>query len=173
MVDKINFEINDDGVQKKIDAVLKAAQGVGMYNTIGSAIANKVRLCFKFGIDPWGTPWAALKWRKGNPLRHRNRTHLRQIIVRADNSGVTIGSAAQGKIGRTHQFGAVIKPKNPNGFLIFPGPGGKGIVFSKGVTIPQRAFLPQKHFRGPVVLPPTWSTAVVRSLRTYFAKVLK
>jgi phage virion morphogenesis protein len=165
----VNVEVVNAGLQAKLDALLKAGRDVAMFRTIGSVVANKVRFCFKFGVDPWGSPWAALKLRKGQPLRLTGRLQ-RSITSRPDNTGVTVGTNV--KYGRTHQYGADIfpRPENKRGLLVFPGP--KGIVFSKGVKIPQRAFFPQKTPNAPVVLPPSWSVAVIRALRTYFTKVV-
>jgi phage gpG-like protein len=169
MADKFTIEIDDSAVQAKLDRILKAG-GAGMFKVIGTTIVNKVRLCFKLGIDPWGSPWVALKLRKGQPLRLTGRLQ-RSMSSKADNTGVTVGTNVG--YGRPHQYGAEIKPKpeNKRGLLVFPGPNG--LVFSKGVKIPQRAFLPQKTFGGPVELPPSWSDAVTRALRAYFTKAAK
>lgn len=165
-----DVEVIDTGLQAKIDALLKAGKSKAMFQTIGSVVANRVRLCFKLGIDPWGSPWAALKMRKGQPLVDTGVLR-KSITSRPDDTGVTIGTNRQ--YARTHQFGATIlpRPENKRGLLVFPGPGGR-MIFAKKATIPQRAFLPIRKPGGPVTLPPTWSVAVARALRTYFVKTL-
>lgn len=53
-----------DGAAAKIDALEKAAGSMRpIYETVGNVLLNRVRLCFKLGIDPWGTPWQRIKWR--------------------------------------------------------------------------------------------------------------
>lgn len=34
-----------------------------LYVVIGNVMLNRIRLCFKLGIDPWGSPWQAIKFR--------------------------------------------------------------------------------------------------------------
>lgn len=165
----VDVEVIDTGLQAKINALLKAGQSKAMFQTIGSTVANKVRLCFKLGIDPWSSPWAALKFRKGQPLVDSGL--LRKIVVKADDSGVSVGTNR--KYARTHQFGATIvpRPENKSGLLVFKGANGQPI-FARKVTVPQRAFLPIRKPGAPVALPPAWSVAVVRALRNYFVKAV-
>jgi phage gpG-like protein len=169
MSDTIDIQVVDTGLQAKINALLKAGQSAAMFRTIGSVVANRVRLCFTLGIDPWNSPWAALKIRKGQPLVDTGRLRS-SITSKADNSGVTIGTNV--KSARVHQFGALIVPKKPGGRLVFPGANGQ-LIFSKGVKIPARPFMPIRKFGAPVALPPAWSVAVVRALRTYFHKAVE
>lgn len=168
MTTQIEVEVVDTGLQAKIRALLKAGQSRKMFSTIGTTVANRVRLCFKLGIDPWGSPWAALKLRKGQPLVDTGLLR-RSITAKANNSGVTIGTNR--RHARVHQFGATIvpKPENKSGLLVFRGGDGKPI-FARQVEVPQRAFLPKRRPGVPVVLPPLWSTAVARALRRYFVK---
>jgi len=166
MGNPIEVEVIDTGLQAKINALVKAGQSQAMLKNIGHSVGNRVRLCFTLGVDPWGSPWAALKIRKGQPLVDTGLLR-RSITSRSDASGVTIGTNRQHA--RVHQFGAEIKPKKPGGRLVFPGANGK-LIFSKGVKIPSRKFLPIKQPGAPVDLPPTWAVAVVKSLRLYFKK---
>lgn len=181
----ITIKVDASKVIAKIKAMQDGTADMQpVFAAVGRAIKTKIDLCFKLGIDPWGSPWAALKVRKGGqPLRDRNRTGLSKIIMKADSTGVTIGTAAQRKIAATHQYGAVIKPKEFAGpvqpgkgigagaRLVFPGPNGK-MIFAKKVTIPARPFLPLR--KGDVVaLPPSWSVSVTRALRTYFLNEAK
>lgn len=165
---KLTYRVNGKGAAAKLNALQAATQDMApVYRVIGSRIANRIRLCFKLGIDPWGNPWAALKWRKGQPLRDTGLLN-RSISSKPDSTGVTIGTnKLQAPV---HQFGATIVPKNPGKHLIFPGPFGKGITFAKKVKIPARPFLPLRKGSNVVALPPAWSVEVVRSLKTYFTK---
>lgn len=165
----ITFKINDAGARAKLRALQKAAGDMRpAYATVGRVIANRIRLCFKLGIDPWGSPWAALKIRKGQPLRDTGRLQ-RSIVSNPDKDGVTIGTNA--KQARLQHYGGTVMAK-PGKRLVFPGPGG-GLVFAKKVTIPGRPFMPLKKGQTVVALPPQWSADVVRALRNYFQQAVK
>jgi phage virion morphogenesis protein len=162
-VAKLIFRINDGGAKAKLAALTKATSNMQpVYATIGRVLVNRIRLCFKLGIDPWGSPWAALKLRKGQPLRDTGRLN-RSIAAQADDSGVTVGTNVS--YAPTHQFGATIVPKKAKR-LVFPGPGGS-LIFAKKVTVPARPFLPLRRSGATVALPPAWSADVVRALKSY------
>jgi phage virion morphogenesis protein len=133
-----------------------------LYATIGRVLVNRVRLCFKLGIDPWGSPWAALKIRKGQPLRDTGRLQ-RSITSQADGTGVTVGTNVF--YAPTHQFGATIYPKTAKR-LVFPGPGGR-MIFAKKVVVPARPFLPLRRSGGTVALPPDWSVLATDAIKRY------
>lgn len=169
MATKIKFEVNDAGARKKLKALVAATGDMQpVFATVGRSIANRIRLCFKLGVDPWSSPWAALKIRKGQPLRDTGRLN-RSIVANPDKTGVTIGTNV--KYAPTHQFGATIMAK-PGKRLVFPGPGG-AMVFAKKVTVPARPFMPLKKGQNVVALPPAWSADVTRALRAYFRSVAK
>jgi phage gpG-like protein len=183
--------------QVKLAKVLAATQSPAMYDAIGSAVTTLVRLGFSVGRDPWGKPWAPIKWRAprrtndgarlsktgreqvtanrggnaGQPLVDTGRLR-RSITHKSDATGVTIGTNIKAKSGASiaavHQFGATIKPKNGKR-LVFPGPGG-GLVFAKRVVIPQRAFLPLPAPGAAVTLPDAWTKSIVRRLRGYLKR---
>jgi phage gpG-like protein len=184
----LTVEALDKGAKKKLDALLASGNIESAYDAIGSTIANRVRLCFKLGTDPYGSPWKKIKFRaprqkndksgpsttgrrqryanrafaasKGEPLRDTGRL-ARSITYKVDGSGVTIGTNVF--YAPTHQFGATIVPKKAKR-LVFPGPGG-ALIFAKKVTIPQRAFLPIRTPNAVPSLPPSWSVAVVRAIK--------
>ncbi len=172
MATTITIKANASKALAKIKVLQNTAADMRpVFAAVGRTIKTRIDLCFKLGIDPWGSPWAALKIRKGGqPLKDRNRTGLSRIIVNPDSTGVTIGTAAQRKIAATHQFGATIKPNNAK-LLAFPGPGGR-MIFAKKVVVPARPFLPLRK-SNVVALPPAWSAAVTRALRTYFTNEAK
>lgn len=163
---KLLFEVNDAGARAKLKAMGAALADMRpVYATVGRSITNRIRLCFKLGIDPWANPWAALKIRKGQPLRDTGRLQ-RSIVANPDSTGVTIGTNV--KHAAVHQFGATIVPRNARR-LVFPGPNGR-MIFAKKVTIPARPFMPLKKNSTVVALPPAWSADVTRALRAYFKK---
>lgn len=161
---KLVFRIDDGGAKKKLAALQGATRDMKpVYETIGRVLVNRIRLGFKLGIDPWGTPWAALKIRQGQPLRDKGRLQ-RSITSQPDAQGVTVGTNL--RYAPVHQFGATIEPKKAKR-LVFPGPNGK-LIFAKKVTIPARPFLPLRRGSAAVVLPPAWSVLVVNALKAYF-----
>ena len=161
---KLRIALNDAGARAKLQALIKAAgDPTPIYQTVGRTILNRIRLCFKLGIDPWGAPWAALKLRQGQPLRDTGRLN-RSIVANPDKNGVTIGTNVM--YAPTHQYGATISPKNAKK-LVFPGPGGR-MIFAKKVTIPARPFMPLRKNHAAVALPPQWSADVTRAIRNYF-----
>ncbi len=157
MASNLRIKVNAAGAVAKIKALQDAAGDMQpVFATVGRAIKTRIDLCFRLGIDPWGSPWAALKVRKGGqPLKDKNRTGLSRIIVNPDSTGVTIGTAAIGKIAGTHQFGATILAKNGRKF-----------------SVPARPYLPLRK-SGAVEIPPAWSPSVTRALRTYFTNEAK
>lgn len=61
---KFRIQVNDGGVAAKLRALDKATENMQpVYETVGRVLVNQIRLCFKLGIDPWGNPWRAIKWR--------------------------------------------------------------------------------------------------------------
>lgn len=166
MADKLTVKVDAAGASKKIRALEKAlASPVGAYRVIGARLITKIRLCFKLGIDPWGSPWLALKLRKGNPLRDTGRLGA-SVTAKADDTGVSIGTnLIQAPV---HQFGATIVPVKAKR-LVFPGPGGKGLIFAKKVVIPARPFLPLTK-AGAVELPEKWRADVINALKAYLLK---
>lgn len=160
---KITFKVDDRLAVKKLALLDKVASDPQpIYATIGRVLVNRIRLCFKLGIDPWNNPWAALKIRKGQPLRDTGRLQ-RSITSRPDKEGVTVGTNVF--YAPVHQFGATITPKKAKR-LVFPGPGGK-LIFAKKVVVPARPFLPLRRSGAVVALPPAWSVLVVNAIRSY------
>ena len=81
---------NDDDLQRKLAALERAASDMRpAFEVIGRVLVNRIRLCFKLGVDPWGTAWAALKIRNGQPLV--DTTRLRQSIKsQVSDTGFTL-----------------------------------------------------------------------------------
>jgi phage gpG-like protein len=186
------FRIDDSKAKQKLAAAEAALGSQELYGVIGAKIANRVRLCFKLGIDPWGKAWKPIKFRAprkdskgrksqtgrrqaganaagtpGQPLRDTGRLQ-RSISSQPDATGVTVGTNLI--YARVHQFGAEIVPKQKK-LLAFPGPFG-AIVFAKKVVVPARPFLPLRKGSSVVVLPPEWSAEVVRAARAFVLQKL-
>lgn len=163
----ITFKIDNS----KAVAKIRAFEGVvsdmtPVFRTVGAVLVRKINLCFKLGIDPFGSPWAKLKIRRGQPLRDTGRLQ-RSIVAKADAQGVTVGTNL--RQARLHQFGGDVFPKNGKR-LAFPGPGGR-MIFAKKVSVPARPFMPIRPGATDVALPADWAISVTRALRDYLGKV--
>lgn len=160
---QIDVQVVDALIQDKLREFEQRAGALQpVYQTIGRVLVNRIRLGFKLGASPFGSPWRALKIRRGQPLRDTGRLQ-RSITANADAQGVTIGTNV--RYASVHQFGAVIRPRRARR-LVFPGPNGR-LIFAKQVTVPARPFMPLLD-RNTARLPPEWSTAVARAMRAYF-----
>lgn len=121
---------------------------------LGNVLANRIRLGFRMGRDPWGNPWRPLnpRFRTGQPLRDTDRLQ-RSITSQVQGDAVAVGTNV--RYARTHQYGATILPKNVD-YLAFPiRASGGGMAFLKSAVIPARPFLPLRGNR--VDLPPAWA----------------
>lgn len=190
----VKIEVNDTQAQAKLAALQAAiADKSGLFKVIGRRMVDRVRLGFKLGIDPWGSPWAKVKWRAartnakgkltragkdqaaanaagaaGQPLV--NTGAMRDsVTARVDGDGVTVGT---NKIqARVHQFGATIVPVKAKA-LAFPGPNGP-VLFAKKVTIPARPYLPLRRGAAAVQLPPAWAEDVTRAIKAHIVSRIK
>jgi phage gpG-like protein len=191
---KITFKIDDSRAVARIQAVQKVAGNMApVYASIGRTLVQRIRMCFAFGIDPWGRKWRPIKWRAartgsdgrrtrtgrgqaaanaqgkaGQPLVDTGRMRS-SITQQADAAGVTVGTNVLQA--RVHQFGATIVPRTAKR-LAFPGPSG-AIIFAKKVSIPARPFMPLRRVGGDVALPAPWALDVVRALRRTFAQAME
>lgn len=195
----VSIETSGEGAERKLQQLLGSSKSSRLYGSVGAGLKTLVDLGFTSGRDPWGKPWAPLKFRglrrtdkgeklsrtgreqaaankagrPGQPLRDTGRLQ-RSITYKADPDGVTVGTNLRAKSGASipavHQFGAVILPKKGK-FLVFPGPNG-AMVFAKKSVIPRRAFLPLNE-SGAVVLPPSWASSVIARVRAYMLRSVK
>lgn len=127
------------------------------FKVIGRVLLSRIRLGFRTGTAPKGTPWRALRSRVGQPLRDTGRLQS-SIRSQADRDGVTIGTNLI--YARVHQFGATIVPRQAK-MLAFEI-GGR-TVFAKSVTIPARPYMPLTP-AGQIDLPPAWAAGILREL---------
>lgn len=150
-------------IELKSEAVLAAFARLNEFardpreglDAIGRVLKTKTQLGFHTGTDPYGTPWAPLKSRSGQPLRDKG--HLMDSFdYRVEGNSVVVGTNMP--YARTHQHGAVIKPKSTDAKArLFFMVGGVP-VFAKSVTIPAREMLPLSG------LPPDWEADVVDAI---------
>lgn len=157
----IKWQILSNQVEAKLAQMALAGESKAKaLGAMGSAIANKVRLGFRLGRDPWGNPWKPLNpfFRTGQPLRDTGRLQ-RSITSKVEGDAAVIGTNV--RYARTHQFGATILPKAAKRLAV-PVPGA-GIIFMKKAVIPSRPFLPITA-GGQAQLPGPWAQSALSAL---------
>lgn len=163
MATGITVNLDDSLGQAKIRALEKAlANPRPLYATLGRLLVNRIRVLFRLGVDPWGTPWLPLKIRKGQPLRDTGRLQ-RSVSFTATDEGVSVGTNL--RQAALQQFGGTIVPVKAKR-LVFKGPAGT-VIFAKKVVVPARPFMPLRRFGAPPALPPEWSVAASGAIRAY------
>jgi len=163
MATGITVNLDDSLGQAKIRALEKAlANPRPLYATLGRLLVNRIRVLFRLGVDPWGTPWLPLKIRKGQPLRDTGRLQ-RSVSFTATDEGVSVGTNL--RQAALQQFGGTIVPVKAKR-LVFKGPAGT-VIFAKKVVVPARPFMPLRRFGAPPALPAEWSAAASGAIRAY------
>lgn len=160
----IKWQILANQVEAKLAQMALAGESkAAALGAMGSAIANKVRLGFRLGRDPWGNPWKPLNplFRTGQPLRDTGRLQ-RSITSAVQGDAAVIGTNV--RYARTHQFGATILPKSGK-YLAASAKGGgiAGVIFMKKAVIPSRPFLPITA-GGQAQLPGPWARSALQAL---------
>ncbi len=140
----------------------------GPKRALAEAAHAEVMRSFDTQTDPWGRPWkrsVRAELEGGETLSDTGRLR-RSITYRVLPEGFSIGTNV--KYAATHQFGAVIKPKNAK-VLRFRLPGGVGRrkggrgrwVSAKKVVLPPRPFIAYPK------LSPRWLRAFEEALEAY------
>lgn len=132
-------------------------------------LLTRIRLGFKLGQAPDGTPWKPLNkelTRTGQPLRNTGRMQA-SFTSRRDGDGVLVGSNLRipgraSSLPAVHQYGMTIKPVKGK-YLIWARPGGKGMIFAKQITIPARPMMPLTA-SGAVDLPLPWAQSALKAM---------
>lgn len=153
----------------ELRAQVRNAAGVFSGETLAKLIAaealTQTRLGFREARDPYGRPWAPLKFRQGTPLRDTGRM-ANAFTTIVSGPVVTIGVNVQAKNGKSivavHQYGATILPVNAKALRFRGAERARGKkttygswIFAKKVTIPARPMIPDTA-RG---LPTSWERA--------------
>lgn len=132
----LSLEQVQQEIQSLMDMVMLHQRRRPLFTRLGRALLTDSRMNFRRQQTPEGKPWAALKIRKGQALSDTGRLR-NSLNYQAGEDEVQVGTNV--KYARTHQFGAVIKPKRKK-TLAFSGPNGQ-TIFAKQVKIPARPFL--------------------------------
>lgn len=190
--------IDTKSVKRALDSATKAAEHLPLTKA-GDTLVNNIKANLGRGMTPWGDPFVPLK----NPgVRRRGRGRLspvplndtRQHIYNritykvVDDNTVIVGimDSANARIGRVHQFGAVIHqpPRSQKAYYKVNFKTGASRFSRKSkanfsqwhtakervIRIPERPFLPIKN--GAVVLPPAWAKELRRKVEDYLISAL-
>jgi len=186
----VAIEINDEGFTAGLERLAAAGKNIApLLMDIAQIGVSHIQLCFKQSRDPYGSPWAELKSREGQPLRKSGRLN-RAITGRATADGVAWGTNV--RYAATHQFGAEIEAheayainktvakgkkvfpiKLANGTVIFRKSFrrrhtlafkiGRRWVYAMKVNIPARPYLPNAE-QG---LPEPWSRDIGAAIESH------
>lgn len=171
--------------------------GGGAMDDVGDILVNLIRAQLRSGQTPWGQKFEPLakftintRFRGGKRYtksggmtarftRHMTGNHVPlndtgkhiadRITSARTTAGVVVGMLDNegNKIGRVHQYGAVIRAKRAKYLAIPVGDGS--FRFKKQVKIPARPFMPIRNNR--VDLPAEWVDQIVERLRAALAGV--
>jgi phage gpG-like protein len=167
MVGKVKILVDDAKLQKRLNAMLGALEHKqSLFEALGRKLRTLILLGFKQSKDPWGRAWLPLRFRSGQPLLDTGRLRS-SITYVATSQFVEVGTNV--RYARTHQFGAVIKPKSKPA-LVFPNKLAGGLVFAKKVTIPKRPFMPLDA-QGQLDLPGSWQKGLLGVITGHLRKV--
>jgi hypothetical protein len=117
----------------------------------------QVRRSFAEGRDPYGNAWAPLKLRSGGPLRDGG--DLAEFDVRLTPTGFVLTSGPH-PAPQTHQYGALILPKKPGGWLTFRVDDQWFRL--RQAVIPKRQMVPEK----------TWGDIWERAFEERFNRIV-
>lgn len=158
----IQIEIHDDGIVAAFNRLIALGEDPEpVLDAIGRQLKANIQLGFAQSRDPYGTPWAPLKTRQGQPLVKDG--HLRNSIdYQVDDNSVVVGTnKVQAKL---QNFGGTVKAKDAGSpfFMV-----GDRKVFVKSVTIPARPFMPSE------TLPADWREDILDILRAATENAVK
>lgn len=83
---RLLITLDDQRARETIGRLLRQATNAQpLYQSIGRVLINRVRMCFRLGIDPWGDAWRPIKWRAARTREDgsRTRTGRRQSAANA------------------------------------------------------------------------------------------
>ena len=163
------IKVDDQAITTAL-AKLSKLQLAASMGEIRQRWTNRVLMGFRTSTDPYGTPWAAITHRSGQPLRHTGR--LRNSIPASSRSGedyVELGTNVE--YAPIHQFGKTGTMPVPAHKRRITQAFGKPIApktidvkaHTRKVNIKARPFFPDKG------LPEPWRqdalTAITRQLQ--------
>lgn len=164
----------DARLQNVLDAIHDA--GIKLHpamEIIARNWQNKVKLGFRGGVDPYGTPWRPLRFRSGQPLRDTGRLQ-QSVDTRSSDEQAATGTNVCYAI--VHQEGTTVTAGKPphmglcgvmtKGANVLRFKASRGWMSAKKVEIPARQIFPSAD-RG---LPKAWENAAANALIKHLQK---
>lgn len=148
-------------LEQALDRLGSPAAVAGLARNMGEELVSLVQQGFRASKDPYGAPWAPLKFRAGKPLQD-TRANLEGSLsasTSADRIRIGFGFA----YAAVHQYGATIRVKRAK--QLYSSKLKRG--FGKQVTIPARPMLPSDA-RG---LPAAWQAALNEVAEEYIESI--
>lgn len=161
--------------RRRVANIAQAGFRTDLAAVLGATAMKQVADEFRQSRDPYGTPWEALKSRKGKPLLDTGRMAA-SVNVQPQADGFLLNIPTS--YAPVHQYGAQVKPHsriakrtlwhNPKTGRIVARTTRLKLVtessfsrqtFGKGITIPRRQMVPEKATGG---LGPIWGRAFSR-----------
>ena len=130
---RMTLHINDDALNRFIGGIDNVP---ALQQYIAASLELQTRERFEKKRDPDGKKWKPN--RSDTPTLEKTGRLRESITTRITGDEIHIGTNAV--YAAIHQFGGVIKPTNAKTLSFFPK-GANRRIFTKKVTIPQRAFL--------------------------------
>jgi len=156
----ITVRVNDAGMR---DLLARARAVKANPSPILRAMGNTLKSITEGTFNSAGAKFRPIPWvskRDGTPSNLQASTTLaKSFFITVDKTKAVVGTPI--KYAAIHQFGAVIRPKNPGGALRFFSGGRWWIV--KRVTIPARPFFPIDGSEGVTTFTPAALTLMLRA----------
>lgn len=177
----------DAAARKMMDAfrALSGSQKVVLQKRLGATAVAEAEKGVRLGRDPYGRAWKPLTSRTGKPLR-RTGTNIQRSWHARETGPLTFTFGSRFKWLKTHQYGAVIKPRryprlrfqvevgwrlNRRGKAVRGAKGAiTAVVFARSVTIPRRQLIPEMDTGG---LGDIWGKAFERTTGRYLRDLTK
>jgi phage gpG-like protein len=161
--------------RRRVASVTRAGFNSELAQVLGATAMKQVADGFRKSQDPYGTPWAPLKSRKGKPLLDTGRMAA-SVNVQPQADGFLLNIPTS--YAPVHQYGAQVPPHSRIGKrTLWHNPKTGRIVsrttrlkmvtessfsrqtHNKGITIPRRQMVPERSTGG---LGPIWGRAFSR-----------
>lgn len=155
---------------KKIQAGLNQLAGpqkAVLQKLLGQAAVAQASIGIRMSQTPYGEPFAALTSRVGKPLR-RTGNNIQRSWTAGQETPTTFVFGSRFKWLKTHQYGAVIKPKRAKYLRFRMEATGNALLRRLEVTIPRRQMIPEKDTGG---LGSRWTNAFKRTAKGYLEKL--
>jgi len=146
------IDIDDGDVVEALNRLLALGEDLSpALSAVGRVLKARIQEGFQSGTDPYGLPWAPLKFRSGQPLLDRGHL-MASVDYQVERDSVEIGTNRA--YAPVHQFGATIEARGRAlRFFVEGRP-----VFVKRVTVPARPMFPLEG------LPEDWETDALEAI---------